>query len=38
MRTVVRVAEWVISRSVIIADGGHLIECVGIFELVQGKV
>jgi hypothetical protein len=37
MRTVVRDVEWVIRRSDLTVDGGHLIECEGIFELVQGK-
>jgi ERCC4-related helicase len=37
MRIVVRDAEWVIQRSDLTADGGHLIECEGISELVRGK-
>jgi superfamily II DNA or RNA helicase len=37
MRIVVRDAEWVIRRSDLTADGGHLIECEGISELVRGK-
>jgi len=37
MRIVVRDAEWVIRRSDLTADGGHLIECEGISEIVRGK-
>jgi ERCC4-related helicase len=37
MRIVVRDAEWVIRRSDLTSDGGHLIECEGISELVRGK-
>ncbi len=37
MRIVVRDAEWVVRRSDPIADGGYLIECEGISELVRGK-
>ena len=37
MRIVVRDAEWVIRRSDMSADGGYLIECEGISELVRGR-
>lgn len=37
MRIVVRDAEWVIRRSDLTPDDGHLIECEGISELVRGK-
>ena len=37
MRIVVRDAEWVVRKSDPTADGGYLIECEGISELVRGK-
>jgi len=37
MRIVVRDAEWVIRRSDMSSDGGYLIECEGISELVRGR-
>ncbi|MFT4928795.1 MAG: superfamily II DNA or RNA helicase [Phenylobacterium sp.] len=37
MRIVVRDAQWVINRADPTADGGYLIECEGICELVRGK-
>lgn len=37
MRIVVRDAEWVVRKSDPTVDGGYLIECEGISELVRGK-
>jgi len=37
MRIVVRDAEWVIRRADMSSDGGYLIECEGISELIRGK-
>ncbi|GGO65373.1 DEAD/DEAH box helicase [Bowmanella pacifica] len=37
MRIVVRDAEWVVRKSDPTADGGYLIECEGLSELVRGK-
>lgn len=37
MRIVVRDAEWVIRRADMSPDGGYLIECEGISELIRGK-
>jgi superfamily II DNA or RNA helicase len=37
MRIVVRDAEWIVRRADPSADGGYLIECEGLSELVRGK-
>jgi SNF2 family DNA or RNA helicase len=37
MRIVVRDAEWIVRRADQSADGGYLIECEGLSELVRGK-
>lgn len=37
MRIVVRDAEWIVRKADLSADGGFLIECEGLSELVRGK-
>ncbi|EQC02946.1 hypothetical protein [Aeromonas salmonicida] len=37
MRVVIRDAEWRIRRADNSGDGGHLLTCDGISELVRGK-